>query len=222
MPNPNKPYCIVVGVDYSEIGELAFDKALELAARHPRAELHVVHVLTFDLPAVVPKFEFATGPSSSAIEAAGERLADYVSKKVLAFRAAAPGDVALGHLRVVPHLRTVMPAYEVAQVAADLEADLVVVGTHGRKALSRMLLGSVAEQTVRLSPCPVLVVRPKARPAPIPSIQPPCPRCVEARVSSAGRESWCEQHRERHGQRHTYHQGDRVGADTNLPLVMHP
>jgi len=114
-----------------------------------------------------------------------------------------------------------MPAHEIAQVAADLEAVLVVVGTHGRKAFSRMLLGSVAEQTVRFSPCPVLVVRPKTPPTPIPSIQPPCARCVEARRSSAGKETWCEQHRERHGQRHTYHQGDRAGAETNLPLVMH-
>jgi hypothetical protein len=107
----------------------------------------------------------------------------------------------------------------VAQLAADLEADLVVVGTHGRRALARMLLGSVAELTVRLAPCPVLVVRPKASPAPLPAIEPPCPRCVEARAQTSGKEYWCEQHRERHGQRHTYHQGDRVGADTNLPLI---
>ena len=51
-------------------------------------------------------------------------------------------------------------------------ADLVVVGTHGRRALARMLVGSVAELTVRLAPCPVLVVRPKARPAPLPAGRP--------------------------------------------------
>jgi hypothetical protein len=82
-----------------------------------------------------------------------------------------------------------------------------------------MLVGSVAELTVRLAPCPVLVVRPKARPAPIPVIEPPCPRCVETRAATGGKEFWCEQHRERHGQRHTYHQGDRASAETNLPLI---
>lgn len=216
MPNPNKAYSIVVGVDYSETGELAFTRALEIAAQHSRAELHVVHVLTSDL-AFASELEFS---SSSALETAGQRLADYVDKKILAFRAAAPRDAALDHLRVVPHLRAAVPAYEVAQVAANLEADLVVVGTHGRRALARMVLGSVAELTVRLSPCPVLVVRPKASPARIPSIEPPCPRCLDERVASGGRELWCEQHRERHGQRHTYHQGDGAGAETNMPLVM--
>jgi hypothetical protein len=65
----------------------------------------------------------------------------------------------------------------------------------------------------------VLVVRPKAIPTSGPAIQPPCPKCVQARVASAGAELWCEQHRERHGQRHTYHQGDRASADVNMPLV---
>jgi len=81
-------------------------------------------------------------------------------------------------------------------------------------------LGSVAEATVRFAPCPVLVVREKEVPAPVPAIQPPCPRCVEARKASGGKEFWCEQHRERHGQRHTYHQDDRLGSETNMPLVM--
>jgi len=96
----------------------------------------------------------------------------------------------------------------------------VVVGTHGRRGLTRMMLGSVAEATVRLAPCPVLVVRPKALPASVPAIQPPCPLCIEARRASGGKEYWCEQHSQHHGQRHTYHQSDRVGADTNMPLVM--
>jgi nucleotide-binding universal stress UspA family protein len=48
----------------------------------------------------------------------------------------------------------------IAQLASDIEADLVVVGTHGHRGLERLLLGSVAENVVRLAPCPVLVVRP--------------------------------------------------------------
>ena len=86
--------------------------------------------------------------------------------------------------RVVAHLRFDAIAEEVAQLAADLEADLVVVGTHGRKGLSRLLLGSSAEATVRLAPCPVLVTRPKAVPEAPPQIEPPCPHCVAARRAS--------------------------------------
>ena len=152
-----------------------------------------------------------------SINEAASRITAHVEKRLNEFRAARGDDLA--GLRVVPHLRTDSPAFEVAQLAADLEADLVIVGTHGRRALARMLVGSVAELTVRLAPCPVLVVRPKAHPAPVPTIQPPCPRCLEARASSGGKEFWCEQHRERHGQRHTYHQGDRASAETNMPLV---
>ncbi|MGC4086680.1 MAG: universal stress protein [Polyangiaceae bacterium] len=97
----------------------------------------------------------------------------------------------------------------------------MVVGTQGRRGVSRLLLGSTAEATVRMAPCPVLVARNKATPVEEPRIEPPCPRCVEARIASNGAEYWCAQHRERHGQRHTYHQGDRMSDDTNLPMVMH-
>ena len=55
----------------------------------------------------------------------------------------------------------------------------------------------------------------------IPAIEPPCPRCLETRQATEGREFWCEQHRERHGRRHTYHQTDRLSTDGNLPLVLH-
>lgn len=217
MPQANKPYVIVVGIDYSETGELAFTKALELAARQQPAVVHALHVMPMNLPLLAP--ELASSSVSSAIDEAASRIAAHVARRLLEYRASSADDSALAGVRVIPHLRTDSPAFEVAQLAADLEADLVVVGTHGRRALARMLVGSVAELTVRLSPCPVLVVRPKARPAPVPTIEPPCPRCVEARAASGGKELWCEQHRERHGQRHTYHQGDRMSAETNMPLV---
>ena len=50
----------------------------------------------------------------------------------------------------------------VCRVAADLKVDLIVVGSHGRGAIERMLLGSVSDQVVRHAPCPVLVIRPTA------------------------------------------------------------
>lgn len=51
------------------------------------------------------------------------------------------------------------PATEIARYAADSNMDLIVMGTHGRSGLERMLLGSVAEQTLRAAPCSVLVVK---------------------------------------------------------------
>jgi nucleotide-binding universal stress UspA family protein len=47
------------------------------------------------------------------------------------------------------------------EVAAELDADIIVIGTHGRTGLKRILLGSVAEMVVRRAGCPVFVVREK-------------------------------------------------------------
>ena len=48
---------------------------------------------------------------------------------------------------------------EIVKKARDARADLIVIGTHGRRGMGHFLMGSVAERVVRLSPCPVLTVR---------------------------------------------------------------
>jgi nucleotide-binding universal stress UspA family protein len=55
------------------------------------------------------------------------------------------------------------PEVEILDAASRLKVDLVVMGTHGRRGVSRMLLGSVAEKVVRSSPVPVLTIRMKPR-----------------------------------------------------------
>jgi nucleotide-binding universal stress UspA family protein len=216
----SKPYVIVVAVDYTESGTLAFQRALEFGLENPAAAIHVINVLPIFDSGVLPDATTATwiGTQPTLAQAA-EELGQYVAAQTDEFRLRHPGKDLTFLDGIHAHQRLEVPSEEVAQLAADLEADLVVVGTHGRRGFSRLMLGSVAEVTVRLAPCPVLVVRQKQVPPSTPVIEPPCPRCVESRRASAGRELWCEQHRERHGQRHTYHQGDRVGADTNLPLL---
>lgn len=220
MPPSSKPYVIVVAVDYSPAGDLAFERALELALEKPSAEIHVVNVLPVVASEPTPDVVPAWAGAAITQAAAASDLRSYVESRAIDFRSRHVG-AELGVLaKLHAHQRLNVPSEEIAQLAADVEADLVIVGTHGRRGISHLVLGSVAEATVRLAPCPVLVVRPKATAAPVPAIQPPCPRCVEVRRASGGAEFWCEQHREHHGQRHTYHQSDRVGADTNMPLVM--
>ena len=51
------------------------------------------------------------------------------------------------------------PAAEVVRIAAEDKVEMIVMGTHGRTGLTRMLMGSVAEAIVRQSPCPVLTYR---------------------------------------------------------------
>jgi len=213
-----KTYVVVVGVDFSPASELAVETALELAAAQPRAEVHLVNVVqtygpqvAYDMPGDSSALTVLTTAEAAA------RFKQYADQALARFSASHPGR-SVG--RAFTHLRYDSIADEIAQLAADLEADLVVVGTHGRRGVSRLLLGSSAEATVRLAPCPVLVMRPKALPEAPPRIEPPCPRCLETRRASAGNELWCEQHRERHGQRHTYHQGDRVGSDREMPMLL--
>jgi nucleotide-binding universal stress UspA family protein len=213
-----KPYVIVVGADFSAASELAVHKALELASQQPQGEVHLVNVVQTYGPQVA--YDMPVDSSALAVltvTEARERFRRYADDALARYSSSNPGRALP---RVFAHVRFDAIADEISQLAADLEADLVVVGTHGRRGISRVLLGSSAEATVRLAPCPVLVVRPKAVPEAPPRIEPPCPRCVEARRSSNGAELWCEQHRERHGQRHTYHQSDRVSADGAMPLLL--
>jgi nucleotide-binding universal stress UspA family protein len=222
MSNSEKPYVIVVGIDYSPASDLALEKAFELAAMRPHAEVHIVNVVRlYGHQALMDAPLTEAGFSAVSLADANAQLGSYVEQRKQAYGKSLADSGSSRVQRVIAHLRLEAPAEEIAQTAADLDADLVVVGTHGRRGIARLLLGSVAEGVVRLAPCPVFVVRPKALPAETPTIEPPCPRCVETRVATEGKEYWCEQHRERHGQRHTYHQRDRAGADTEMPLTYH-
>lgn len=216
MSDPKKPYVIVVGVDYSEGGLLALEQAVALAAQRPHAELHAIHVLAMIPPPLPVECVVPPQLSTTSLEEAAQTLGDHLAKAL--GTKLERGVVGVDRLRVFTHVRMVMPSYEIAQLAADLDADLVVVGSHGRRGLPRCILGSVAEEVVRLAPCPVFVARPK-RIVTLPKIEPPCAECVKTREESGRQNSWCAAHCERHGQRHTYHQGERISSDGSLPLV---
>jgi len=75
-----------------------------------------------------------------------------------------------GNVRAERRLEHGDPVTETLRVAREINADLIVMGSHGRTGLSRLLMGSVAEQVVRRSTCPVLVVKmPLAAEAPVES-----------------------------------------------------
>lgn len=223
MTESTQPYVILAAVDYSTASDLALERALELASEKRSAAVHVVNVLpVYQAGSAVDSqgTEGAWAGTLPSVNDAAEQLRVYAQRRVDTFRSEHP-DMDLTFLdSVVAHQRVDVPSEEIARLASELDADLIVVGTHGRRGLSRLLLGSVAEGTVRLAPCPVLVVRPKTQPEAEPAIEPACPRCVETRRQTHGAELWCEQHRQRHGERHTYHQGDRASREVNLPLVM--
>jgi nucleotide-binding universal stress UspA family protein len=218
IDNRSKPYVIVVGIDYSVTGERALERAFELASHEPDAEVHIVNVASAYGPMVT--VELGADLKTLSLEDASRQLRDYVENKVAQFRAQRDKGLMPLFRLACTHVRLDAPAEGIAQLASDLEADLVVVGTHGRRGVRRLLLGSVAEGVVRLSPAPVLVVRPKQVDANAPQIEPPCPACVATRRQTQGREFWCEQHREHHARRHSYHYVHRnVESRENMPLV---
>jgi len=64
-----------------------------------------------------------------------------------------------GCIQVERRLEEGYPGSDIPRVARETKADLIVMGTHGRTGLGRLLMGSVAEQVMRKAPCPVLTVK---------------------------------------------------------------
>jgi nucleotide-binding universal stress UspA family protein len=191
---PDARAVVLVGIDFSEEARRALDAAKTLAKKSENAELHLVHVLP------VPS-------GDGAAEVRATRMLQYTDLiddarrelDALAAQAASTG------IRVSGHIRVGRPAVEIAQLASDLAADLVVVGTHGRNGINRLLLGSVAEGLVRHAPCPVLAVRPKA-PTASELIEPPCPDCVAVQRETKRAQLWCARHSAHHQRAHTYYE----------------
>lgn len=212
-----KPYIVVAGTDFSEHAARALHVAYEEALLHAPAELHVVHVSFAANPMsaipIAPHMGFVMVPVQS-IEEQRDALLKHIDEQLAKIPRRASAQI-----RVFGHVVIDTPSFALTRVASELEADLLVVGSHGLHGVARWLLGSVAEAVMRQATCPVLVIPPKPDALQVPTVEPPCPRCVEARQATSGSEMWCEHHREHHGRRHTYHQVDRVAAETNFPLV---
>ena len=137
---------IVVGTDFSEVAESAVDYAVELA-KQMGASLTVVHA--YELPI----YSLPDGAVVSSADAAQK----------ITTAALARLDAAVEHLKgrgvtVKSALRMGAPWEELSAVAAEGGAGLIVVGTHGRRGFSHLMLGSVAERTVRTASRPVLVI----------------------------------------------------------------
>lgn len=146
---------VVVGVDFTELGVEALEWAFEHSSRRPDSEVHVVNVVRN-----FGEFVLLEAPQPTiygmSVQEASERLSKYVDERRRAYETRV-GRPACG--RCVTHLRSEVPAEEIAALATELHANLIVVGTHGRRGVRRLVLGSVAESVVRLADCSVLVVR---------------------------------------------------------------
>jgi nucleotide-binding universal stress UspA family protein len=165
----------VVGLAFTDADGPAFDQAARIALGVPHSELHLVHV-------------FHTQPSAEQSRELIGHLRLYVNEKA-AMRNGLRG------ITVGIHLRSGKPVREIVQLATEVHADLIVVGSHKGPHLKQWVVGSTAEKLMASAPCPVLVASPRPKPEkPEPTIEPPCPQCVQTRRASGGAKWWCERH----------------------------
>ncbi|WP_123620790.1 universal stress protein [Halorubrum sp. CSM-61] len=137
---------ILVPTDGSAEGKRAVAHALELASAHG-AGVHALYV--------VDTASYAGMPMESSWEGLGDLLRDDASEAVAEVETlAAETDLAVETAVVEGS-----PSKEIIRYAEGNGCDLIVMGTHGRGGIDRLLLGSVAEKVVRGSKVPVLTVR---------------------------------------------------------------
>jgi universal stress protein A len=136
---------ILCPVDFDQNSMAALEFAGELAGEEDGARLDILHVVPIPPgPEVAIQFDKLEGRARARLERLIERR---LSPKV----------------RYAVHIRTGDPATEIIGMAAESGAGLIVMATHGRKGLRRLVLGSVAERVVREAPCAVLSLKPALR-----------------------------------------------------------
>ncbi len=138
---------IVVATDFSEASLIAVETAFSLVCES-NATLYLVHVV--EQPMATDPFIGVVGPADEEIYRQDlRRLDDLVPRNLEKY------------ITIKKVVLTGAPPRAIADFAQEKGADLIVVGTHGRKGLDRIFMGSTAESLLRHAPCQVLVVKQK-------------------------------------------------------------
>lgn len=149
---------ILVPTDFSRSSELALEAARVLAQQN-EARVTLVHVLAIE-PLAVGQVQ-QDMERNRELEAAVHEHLDAIREDRFA---------------ELPDVKTVLvrashTAMALCELAEEQGVDMIVMATHGRTGLARLLIGSVAEAVVRHAPCPVLLLRSKARESRFPKIE---------------------------------------------------
>ena len=141
---------ILVATDFGEAADAALAYGRELSS-HFGATLHLLHVAESVYVATYGAETYAANAPNLQHE-----LEDVTRARL--------DELAMGSDSGTPPAKPVVvtsssPASAIIDYAGKNDADLSVMGIHGRSALAHLLMGSVAEKVVRLAPCPVLTVR---------------------------------------------------------------
>lgn len=139
---------ILVPIDFSEYSKASLRYSCEFAKLFD-ANLFLIHVLE---PVIYPP-DFSMGQISipSLNTEVGERAKQELENLC---KACIEGDV-----RVTTIVKNGKPFYEIIETAEEIDADLIIIATHGHSGVEHILFGSTAEKVVRKAPCPVLTTR---------------------------------------------------------------
>jgi len=138
---------ILVPIDFSPDAEHALDLALGLL-KHDDSMLVLLHV--------VEEMSYA---ADLALTSPPEPVVKQVARRAEVALESLAKRVVPGGVRWAARVAIGRPAGEIARIAEEEKADMIVMGTLGLTGLTHMLVGSVTEKVVRTAPCPVLTVR---------------------------------------------------------------
>ena len=146
---------IMVPVDGSRTSDLGLAAAIRMA-RNQKAALCVLHVV--DEQVVTQNIDVGAAEVERLLESlrdSGRRIIERAQARIRGQRVKSKGVLVENMLRSVADV--------IVEQARKWRADLIVMGTHGRRGITRVVLGSAAEGVVRSAPVPVLLVRAPAR-----------------------------------------------------------
>jgi nucleotide-binding universal stress UspA family protein len=138
---------ILVPVDFSEHSASALEMAISLA-KALGARIQLLHCYQIQPLGISPYGIVLPENFDSEIRQGAERRVDEWRAKVM-----------LEGIEVDASLSSRFPSLEISETASEMGADLIVMGTRGLAGIKHVFLGSVAERTLRLAPCPVLTVK---------------------------------------------------------------
>lgn len=144
---------VVVGYDFSHSARAALHRAVTLAGRAPFHVLHVVCVI--DPKEAIPSIPSYNGVDYMYAARVQEALAAEIQQEL------DQADVR-GSVHFFVHARIGKAADEILELAREIGADLIIVGSNGMTGIERLILGSTSEHVVREAGCTVEVARPKA------------------------------------------------------------
>ena len=143
---------ILVAVDGSDTSNLALQEAIKLA-KEQQAELHLIHVVDETPAHMMVETPYPVADLQKAMREAGQKVLAICA--ATAREAGIEADTKFAVLEVL----TQRICDVISDEARRWPADLIVIGTHGRRGFNHLILGSVAEGVIRLAAKPVLVIR---------------------------------------------------------------